>query len=120
MRAYATIEMTNGQPNVDFTATSIAGYCLGAVQGQWGLYLVAGTEAQLTALQALPNVYRVCTTAELDTVIAVARRTKMNEWLTAQGWPNIPAGWTYGQCVRYAYKRANPEWDEARHYLIDA
>jgi len=118
MRGYAIIQMASGLPDVDFTTTPISGYCLGAQQGQWGLYLVAGTAAQLTALVALPTVYRVCTLAEMDDVITATRRAKMNEWLTAQGWPNIPVGWTYGMCVRYAFARANPDWDEARHYLV--
>ena len=119
MKAYAIVEMSNGNPNVDFTATPISGYCLGAVQGTYGLYLVAGTAAQLVALAALPNVWRVCTLAEIDDVITTARRTSMNQWLTAQGWPNIPAGWTYRQIVMYAYKRANPNWTFEGHALID-
>lgn len=128
-KAYAIIEMQSGLPAVDFTVTPISGFCLGAHvsplppgegRGEgYGLYLVAGSGSQLTALAALPNVWRICTTAELDATISSARRTSMNSWLTAQGWPNIPAGWTYGQVVRYAFARANPAWDEAKHFIVD-
>ena len=119
MRAFAIIEMRGEKPDIDREVTPFGGYCIGAHQGIYGLYFVSGTAAQLTAVAALPNVWRICTLAEMDDVITTARRNKMNEWLTAQGWPTIPAGWTYGQVVRYAFARANPNWDETRFFLVD-
>lgn len=95
------------------------GYCLAAqLNDTWGLYVVSGTAAQLTAINALPDTYAICTVTEsegakwpeLDSVITSARRTRINSWLTARGLPTIPAGWTYrrtleaiGQRIRANY-----------------
>jgi hypothetical protein len=116
MRAYAIILMQAGQPAADMSAVS---FCLGAHHGDYGMYLVAGTGAALTALAGQANVWRICTWAELDNSIGAARRTAINNWLSARGWPNIPAGMTYRQVVAAVYRRANPAWDEGRHQLRD-
>lgn len=118
--------MLNGQPNVDFAATPVKGYCLGAHLGAWGCYLLSGTGAQLVALNALPNVYGICAVteagvrwAELDGVIAPAVRTRLNTWLTARGYPNIPVSWTYKQVVVAVYKRLNDRFDLDRFDVMD-
>jgi hypothetical protein len=49
--------------------------------------------------------------AELDGVIAAGVRTKLNDWLTARGYPTIPAGWTYRQVVRAVFKRFSDLFD---------
>jgi len=105
MRAYALTNMVNGNP--DFGGLPFYGFVLLAHLSNYsfGIYEVSGTAAQLTAINNLTNVYRICTIAELDDVITSARRTRINSWLTARGYPNIPAGWSYRQvldaiCIR--------------------
>ena len=57
MHAYAIIEVSAGRPNVNFSTTPVAGYVLAAGPiGNYGLYLVGGSAAQLAAVNALPNV----------------------------------------------------------------
>jgi hypothetical protein len=120
MKAFAVVDMVAGKPNVDFVVTPCRGYSLAAnLPGQWGLYLFSGTGAQLIALNALGNVYGIVAMtesggvrwAELDGVIAAGVRTKMNTWLTARGYANIPAGWTYRQVVEAIYQRMGQNFD---------
>lgn len=37
---------------------------------------------------------------DLDNVIPVLIRTKINAWLTNHGYPTVPAGWTYRQLLQ--------------------
>jgi hypothetical protein len=115
MHAFGLIRMSGGQPDVDFTATSLYGYNLIGSLGGWGAYLVSGTAAQLTALNALSQVVGICVItnsgdvrwAELDGNIAAAIRMKLNTWLSNRGYPTIPAGWTYRRVVREVFQRIN-------------
>jgi hypothetical protein len=104
MRTFAVCQMVGGSPNVDFFTTPVHGYVLAAeLPLQWGLYLFSGTPAQMTALNALPQVTGLCTLTEyrfdewveLDGVITSTVRTQLNTWLTKYSLPNIPAAWTY-------------------------
>lgn len=119
MRAYAVISMANGRP--DLGGLPCYGYTLLAHLPNYshGVYLVSGTAAQLTAINALAQVYRICTLAELDDVITAARRTRINEWLTARGYPNIPAGWTYRQVLDAIAKRLLPHFVRERNDVAD-
>jgi hypothetical protein len=111
--------MTGGSPNVDASVTPYTGYVHADSIGGFGAYLFSGTPAQLTALNALPQVIGIVAVseagdvkwAELDGVIAAGVRTKLNTWLTARGYPTIPAGWTYRQVVEAVYKRLNARFD---------
>ena len=122
MKAFAIIQMVGGAPNVDASITPYKGFSLAAeLPGQWGLYLFSGTAAQLTALNALPQVYGLVAMTEdttvrwsqLNNTISSAHRTKLNTWLTARGYPTIPAGWTYRQVVQAIYQRMNQPFDLA-------
>jgi hypothetical protein len=115
-KGFAIVQQVNGMPNVNFTSTPVKGFSLAAnLPGQWGLYLFSGTVAQLTALNALIQVYGLCAMtesdtvrwAELDIVISSGIRTKINTWLTARGYPTVPAGWTYRQVVQKVYEHMN-------------
>jgi hypothetical protein len=118
-KLFCIIPMSGGAPSVDFSATPLNGYVLADQIGQFGAYLVSGSAAQLVALNALPNVVGIVAVteagnvrwAELDGVIAPAVRTKLNTFLTARGWPTIPAGVTYRVVIRAAFKRFNASFE---------
>ncbi len=128
MHGFAICKKAGGLPDIDFEATPVFGYTLGGVVGQFGAYLFSGTAAQLTALNALPQVIGICalTTAgdvrwaELDGKIATAVRTKLNTWLTARGYPTIPTTWTYRQVVKAIYERMNNHFDLGGIDVADA
>ena len=129
MKAFAIIQMVGGSLNVDAGVTPYKGYSLAAeLPRQWGLYLFSGTAAQLIALDALPQVYGLVAMTEdttvrwsqLNNTISSAHRTKLNTWLTARGYPNIPAGWTYRQVVQAIYQRMNQPFDLAGVDIADA
>lgn len=119
MKAFAIAQMVNGKPNVNFTATPCYGYALAAnLPGKWGLYLFSGTAAQLTAINALASVVGLVAMTEtgikwveLDNTVTTAIRTKLNNWLTARGYPNIPAGWTFRRIVQEIYARMGQKFD---------
>lgn len=127
MKAFGIVSIVNGRP--DIGALGYHGFVLCAHIGQnWGCYIFSGTAAQLQAINALPNVYAICAVteggqvkwAELDGVIAPAVRTRLNSWLSARGYPNIPAGWTYRQVVIAIYKRINDVFDLAMNDVADS
>lgn len=85
----------------------------------FGVYLVSGTLAQLNAINALPNVYALCRADEFETVITATRRTRINTWLTARGYPTIPAGWSYRQVVLAVGRRLLEHFDIAGVDIAD-
>jgi len=120
MKAFAVVRMVGGLP--DIGDLPCRGYALAAhlPDYSWGIYLFAGTVAELTAINALPQVYRVCTAAEYDTVISETRRARINKWLVARGWPTVPAGWTYRAVLRAAVRRlGDAAWTEGRVEVND-
>jgi len=111
--------MSGGLPDIDTSVTPVIGWVLCDKIGDQGAYLFGGTAAQLTALNAPPQVLGIVAVtengdtkwAELDNVISAGVRTKMNAWLTARGYPNIPADWTYKQVIMAVYQRFNARFD---------
>lgn len=81
----------------------------------WGAYLVRGTAAQLSALNALTGVVGICTLTagrpELANVITAGVRTKLNTWLTARGYSTIPAGWTNRQVIVAVFQHLKAGFD---------
>jgi len=127
MKMFCLVKMKGGEPDVNSAVTPYYGYVHAADVAGWGAYLFSGTTAQLTAINALPNVYGICAVtesgnvkwAELDGVISSAVRTKINNWLTARGYPTIPAGWTYRQVVNAIFKRLNDRFDLTAFDVMD-
>lgn len=115
-KLFCIASMNGGNPDfglLPYYAVVLAG----DLPGIWGAYIVAGTPAQLQDINALPSVYGICMVtegethwAELDTVISSAVRSRINGWLTARGYPTIPAGWTYRQVIIAIFKRINPNY----------
>lgn len=118
---FAIARMVGGQPDIDQEATPIKGYVLCDQVANFGAYLFSGTGAQLSALDALPQVVGICAVtengnvkwAELDGVVAAGVRTKLNTWITnnRHAWPLIPAGTAYRQILQVLYKRFNGKFD---------
>jgi len=112
-------EHSRGEPQVDWEQFPQVSQCHCESVGEWGLYLLAGTGAQLSALNALPEVVGIVAVtesgetkwAELDGVIAAGVRTRLNAWLSARGHPTIPEDWTYRRVVEAVFKRAHERFD---------
>lgn len=130
MHMIAIVDTVGGLPKINTQTTPYIAHALIWKAGNYGLYLFGGTAAQLTALNALPEVRGLCAMtenetvkwAELDGVITTAVRTKLNTWLTARGYPNIPAGWTYRQVARAIIRRLRAygeDTDEAADLILN-
>ncbi len=125
-KLFAIARMANGKPDIDLTATPIAGYVLCDQIGNQGAYLFSGTTAQLIDLNALPQVVGIVGVTEtgatrwveLDNAIAAGVRTKLNTWLTARGYLNIPVGWTYRRVINAIYQRLNVKFDLSQFDVI--
>lgn len=119
MKAYALIQMSAGLPDLGDLPHGGCVLMAHLPNYSFGVYLIAGTPAQLAAINALPQVYRICTLAELDDVITPTRRTRINTWLTNRGYPNIPAGWSYRQVLDAVAKRLLAHFSRERNDVAD-
>jgi hypothetical protein len=65
-KLFAVCPMVGGSPDIDSTATPYKGYSLAAHTANyaWGCYIFSGTGAQLTALNALPQVVGIVAVTE--------------------------------------------------------
>lgn len=80
---------------------------------------MSGTAPQLATIAALARVIGIVTVTEggtvrwgeLDGTIAAGVRTKLNNFLTARGKANVPAGWTYRQVVVAVFQALNARFD---------
>jgi hypothetical protein len=120
MKAFLITSIIAGHP--DFSRKPFKGCVLCAItpNREHGIYIVTGTAGQIAALNALSQVYAICavtapanapTWPELNDVITVAKRTRINTWLTSRGYPTIPAGWTYRQVIRTLCRRLNDNYE---------
>ena len=114
------VNMNGSDPDLDRTVTPYIGHVhIGNLNHNFGAYMVSGTGPQLVAVNALPQVVGIVAVtesgsvrwAELDGVIAAGVRTKLNNWLTARGYPNIPSGWTYRRVIREVFQRLNDKFE---------
>jgi hypothetical protein len=127
MKAFLISRMLDGNP--DFSGMPYAGAVLCAkTPNNWGIYIITGTADQLLAINALSQVYGICTVTspvnqpnwpELDDVIPAARRTRINEWLTDRGYPTVPAGWTYRHLILTACHWLNPNYEIENTDVLD-
>jgi len=106
MKAFLVTRMIGGVP--DFSGLPHTGNVLCAKTPttlQYGIYIVTGTAAQVTAINALAQVVPLCAIThpdfdnwpEMEGVINATVRTQLNTWLTKYSLPNIPANWIYRQ-----------------------
>lgn len=117
MRAYALIRMEeSGLPALG--ELPLRGYCLGASRQDWGMYMIAGTVAQLQAVNALPlgTFVGICTVPNVGEVVTPTVRANINAWADAEfpSLPTLPVHWTNEQVIRELYQRANS------HYVHEA
>ncbi len=124
---FAVCTMEGGSPKIDTSVTPYHGHVLSGQLGQYGAYLFSGTNAQLIALNALPNVIGIVAVTnngdvhwtELDNTIAAGVRTKLNTWLTNNGKPTIPAGWTNRQVILALFRHLRPSFDWNQDWVKD-
>jgi hypothetical protein len=127
MWGLALVKMSGGSPQIDTAVTPYVGHILVGHAGGWGGYLISGSAAQLTALNALPEVVGICVMTEsggvkwveLDNVITPAMRTKLNTYLTSKGLSTVPVNWTNRQIVLAVFRRMNPEFDLDKEWVAD-
>jgi hypothetical protein len=119
MRILALVDMVGGSPDIDQSVTPYHGHVhCGSVEGV-GVYLISGRPAQLSAIDALPQVVGIVILTknenikypELEDTITSNRRTKLNNWLIARDLPTIPVGWTYRKVVKAIMNRAHSKAD---------
>lgn len=120
-KLFAVVNMQGGAPDTGALTAGrdYKGFVHCTTFGQFGLYLFAGTGAQLAALDALPTVIGLVAMTEaggvrwgeLDTNISAAKRTRLNTWLTARGFSTIAAGANYRQIVMGLARRNFPDFD---------
>jgi len=101
--------------------TPVKGYALGAQHRNFGLYLVAGTAAQMKAVDALPETCGICTATQVDEVVSDAKRAEINAWKDQHfpSLPDVPPDWTYGRIARYIYERADQNYHHEVLYIKD-
>ena len=121
-KAFMITHMEAGSPDFSGFPYNGCALCAKTPNREHGIYIVTATTAQLAAINVLPQVFFICLVTapenaarwpELEDVIPTPRRTRINEWLSARGYPTIPAGWTYRQTIRAICRRLND------HYEID-
>lgn len=95
---------------------------VGDLPGSYAVYLITGTGAQLTAINADANcVAGVLVTEsgpkwpEMDQPVPAGMRTRINNYLTSQGRPNIGAGVTLKQIAQ----QAAAHFDGAGNFDVD-
>jgi hypothetical protein len=126
MRAIGILRMQGGVPvgvvtgpigtPVDNGTVLVQGYNLLAQVQDIGIYLLVGKPAALAKVNAATANCAggfVLENQEMTEAIPAAMKNRMNTWLTARSLPNIPAGWTWLQLLRYADTRFN-----ALHYSL--
>lgn len=95
---------------------------VGDLPGQYAVYIIVGSGAQLTTIQAHANcvgglqVTNGARWAELDQPVPAALRTKINAYRATQGQGPIGAGVTLLQVIRFA--AATFDW--GTHDVFDA
>lgn len=126
--AMAVIKQEGGLPVITQADPPYTNYVsMGDLPGNYGLYLVADTQARLIAADAISGVYGICLLtqsgdvkwAELDNVITPAMRNKINTFLSAKGYPTIPAGWTNKQAANAILARINAKFDLDDFWVMD-
>ena len=107
----------SGGTVIEAPGVVIRAYNLLAEQGDFGLYLVSGTAAELTALDASPQCAGGVALAwpAVNVAIPNAIRLRINAWLAARGLPTVPSGWTWLQLLR----RVKANWDAGGFELMD-
>jgi hypothetical protein len=119
MKMFCIVRKTSSDPDLDRTVTPYTGHVyIGEIAG-FGGYIVSGTQAQLTAINALPNVCGLAyisdpkfnSWTELNDVINSTARTQLNVWLTKYSLSNIAADWTCQRVISMLiqlYKTSSP------------
>lgn len=106
--------------DLDRSITPFVGAVTIGFSGNWGVYLISGTAAQLTAIANLSDVCLLCVVTqnstrwtELDGNIPTAVRTRINTWLANNGFTGltVPTGWTYSTLVKFISRRMRSDFE---------
>ncbi len=125
MKLFCIANQSSGIPAI--SNLPFAGWLQCGAVANWAAYLFSGKAAQLTAINALSDVYGIVAVtetgnvkwAELDEVISSTARNRLNTWLTNRGYPNIPAGWTFRRVIEAIFKRLNARFDLSTHDVME-
>ena len=128
MKTFLVTQLSGGIP--DFSNLPHTGnvLCAKTDDSTWGIYIVTGTSAQLAAINALPQVYGLCSVTaddlfswpEMAIVLSATVRNQLNTWLAGYGDPPIPANWTYGQVCQVLYQWYQAQRPELNDVIASA
>lgn len=119
MKAFVIMRQNQGTPILPEgfeIAREVAGELVGGFAfignvGQWGAYLVHGTGAMLLELNSQPGVTGICTKSQLNDIVRTSVRTTLNAWLSNNGYPTFPAGWTNRRLIKAIFGHFFPGYD---------
>jgi hypothetical protein len=120
-KAYCIAKIVNGQPAWVESELDFRAYAMRCRKGNWGIYAVSGTGAQLVAIDAHPDVYGICTFNNIDEVMDSTLRANLNQFILDKGihdtW-QIPEDWTARQVFRKIVEYFNLRCDRFPNYVI--
>jgi hypothetical protein len=64
MKFFCLTRVVGGTPDIGQIGTDYTGHVQVDSVGSWGAYLISGSGAQLTAINALPQVIGICSVTE--------------------------------------------------------
>ncbi|MHC4560882.1 MAG: hypothetical protein ACYS80_26675 [Planctomycetota bacterium] len=120
-KAYTIAKIVDGSPIWVEQGLEYRAYALRCRKGNWGLYAVSGTGAQLQAIDALADVYGISTFGNVDEVMDATLRTNLNQFIIDKDihptW-QIPADWTARQVFRKMVEYFDLQCDRFPNYII--
>jgi hypothetical protein len=120
MKFFCLTRVAGGVPDIGQLGTDYTGHVQVDSVGSWGAYLISGSGAQLTAINALPQVIGICQVTEngvrwgeLDSVVSTTVMNKLNAWKTANRptWPAVTAGMTYRTIINFLFNKFNVKFN---------
>jgi hypothetical protein len=119
-KAYCIAKIINGQPVWVDAGLEYRAFALRCKKGHWGIYAISGTGAQLIAIDTHPDVYGICTFANVDEVMDATLRVNLNQFILDKGihetW-QIPVDWTARQVFEKLVSYFNLQCDVFMNYV---
>lgn len=119
-KAYCIAKIVNGIPAWEAAGIEFRAYALRCRKGNWGIYAVSGSGAQLIAIDAHADVYGISTFGNVDNVMNATLRTNLNQFIIDKNihptW-QIPDTWTARRVFRKIVSYFNLDCDVFLNYV---